>query len=136
MYMPTEPSIFTRIINREIPAEIIYEDDLCIVLPDKFPSMPGQIVVVPKEQVAYLPQLSDQSYEQLMSVVKQSMQALDQALGTIRTCLVVEGFELPHVHIRLYPCLNSELVLTPRYEASAEELATLAQTLRPFFKHS
>ncbi len=131
--MSTEPSIFTRIINREIPAEIIYEDEYCIVLPDKFPSMTGQVVVVPKQQVAYIAELDDTSYMHLMQVVKRAMKALDLGLGTVRTCIIVEGFELPHVHIRLYPCFTPELVLDGRYEASNEELATLAATLRPYF---
>jgi len=131
--MSTEPSIFTRIINREIPAEIIYEDEYCIVLPDKFPSMAGQVVVVPKKQVAYITELDDTSYLHLMQVVKRVMKALDLGLGTVRTCIIVEGFELPHVHIRLYPCLTPELVLDGRYEATNEELAALAATLRPYF---
>lgn len=132
--MTTEPTIFTRIINREIPAEIIFEDDICIVLPDKFPSMPGQVVVIPKEQKTYILELPRDTYSHLMDVVRLSMQVLDRALGTTRTCVVVEGFETPHVHVRLYPCLQSELVLEPRYEASDEELATLASTLRPYFE--
>jgi histidine triad (HIT) family protein len=134
IHMSTEPSIFTRIINREIPAEILYEDATCIVIPDKFPSMPGQLVVIPKEQKAYIAELPEHTYSHLMNVVRLSMQAMDQGLGTIRTCVVIEGFETPHVHVRLYPCIQSELVLEPRYEASDEELATLARTLQPYFK--
>ena len=131
--MSTEPSIFTRIINREIPAEIIYEDEICIVIPDKFPSMAGQLVVIPKEQAAYLADLDDVTYSHLMRVVKKAMIALDRGLGTVRTCMVIEGFELPHVHVRLYPCLTPELVLDGRYEATNEDLAVLATTLRPYF---
>lgn len=132
--MTTEPTIFTRIINREIPAEIIYEDDICIVIPDKFPSMPGQVVVIPKEQKAYILELLPGTYSHLMNIVRLSMQALDRGLGTTRTCMIVEGFETPHVHVRLYPCMKSELILEPRYEASDAELATLASTLRPYFE--
>ncbi len=131
--MTTEPSIFTRIINREIPAEIIYEDDQAIVLPDKFPSMSGQLVVVPKVQIAYVADLDNDTYLHLMKVVQMSMKALDQALGTLRTCVVIEGFEVPHVHIRLYPCHSTEMVLENRREASNAELATLAAKLQPFF---
>ncbi len=45
-------TIFTKIIKREIPAEIIYEDEFSLVIPDKFPSMPGQLVVISKRQVS------------------------------------------------------------------------------------
>ncbi len=131
--MSTEPSIFTRIINREIPAEIIYEDDICIVLPDKFPSMTGQLLVIPKNQTAYIADLDTHTYQHLMTVVQKSMQALDKAFGTVRTCVVIEGFEVPHVHVRLYPCMTNDLILENRHEASDDDLATLAATLRPYF---
>ncbi len=129
--MSTEPSIFTRIINREIPAEIIYEDEYCIVLPDKFPSQAGQIVVVPKVQIAYIADLDEPTYQHTMAIVKRCMTALDKALGTIRTCIVIEGFETPHVHIRLYPCHTEEIILGNRTEASDADLAALAALLRP-----
>jgi histidine triad (HIT) family protein len=129
--MSTEPSIFTRIINREIPAEIIYEDSYCIVIPDKFPSMPGQLLVIPKVQIAYLADLDETTYQHIMAVVKRCMTALDLALGTNRTCIIVEGFEVPHVHVRLYPCLTAELLLDSRKEASDADLAVLAASLRP-----
>lgn len=130
-HMSTEPSIFTRIINREIPAEIIYEDELCIVIPDKFPSQPGQLLVIPKVQIAYLADLDETTYAHTMALVKRCMSALDRALGTIRTCVIVEGFEVPHVHVRLYPCYTAELVLDNRHEASDRDLAVLATSLRP-----
>ena len=131
--MTDAPSIFTRIIKREIPAEIIYEDDHCIVIPDKFPSMSGQLLVIPKTQVSYIGNLSDEAYTHLMTVVRKSMYALDTGLGTIRTCVIIEGFEVPHVHVRLYPCFTSELILEPRHEATEESILTLAATIRPYF---
>lgn len=131
--MTDAPSIFTRIINREIPAEIIYEDDIVIVIPDKYPTMPGQLLVILKPQVAYIGDVADDAYQHLMLVTKKAMSALDKGLGTIRTCMVIEGFEVPHVHVRLYPCHSPELTLENRYEASDDELATLATQLRPYF---
>lgn len=132
MHMSTEPSIFTRIINREIPAEIIYEDEYCIVIPDKFPSQAGQIIVVPKVQIAYIADLDETTYQHMMTIVKRCMIALDKALSTIRTCVVIEGFETPHVHVRLYPCMTEEIILGNRQEASDTDLATLAAALRPY----
>ena len=129
--MSTEPSIFTRIINREIPAEIVYEDEYCIVIPDKFPSQAGQLLVIPKVQISYIADLDEAIYHPTMTVVKRCMTALDRALGTIRTCVVIEGFEVPHVHVRLYPCQTTELRLDNRQEASDADLAVLAAALRP-----
>lgn len=125
-----EESIFTKIIKREIPAEIIYEDEHTIVFPDKFPSMEGQTLVVTKEQVPYLFDLSGETYAAVMHTTKKVAAALDRAYQSVRTCVVVEGFEVPHVHIRLYPCRSEKLALAPRHEASDEELRAVAEKVR------
>jgi histidine triad (HIT) family protein len=123
-------SIFTKIIKREIPAEIIYEDEYTIVIPDKFPSMPGQLVIVSKRQVPYIYDLTDDEYHALMTTAKKAAQALDRALSTLRTCSIVEGFEVPHVHIRLYPCTEGKMILEPRTETDDAKLKDLANKVR------
>lgn len=123
-------SIFTKILKREIPAHFIYEDEHTFVIPDKFPSMPGQLVVVTKRQAPYIFDLTDPEYTALMATTKKVAKALDTALGTVRTCSIVEGFEVPHVHIRLYPCLEDTLTLEPRQEASDADLEALATKVR------
>lgn len=123
-------TIFSKIIDREIPAEIIYEDEHTIVIPDRFPSMLGQLVVISKRPAPYIFDLNTNEYEALMSTTKRVAKALDLVYDTLRTCVVVEGFEVPHVHIRLYPCRTAELVLKPRTEASDEELKITATAIR------
>ena len=123
-------TIFTKIIKREIPSHIIYEDEHTIVIPDKFPSMPGQILVITKEPVAYIFDLPEEVYAHLMKVTKRIAQALDAISGQDRTCIVVEGFEVPHVHIRLYPCSAPGVVLTPKIEAPEETIKSLAKELQ------
>lgn len=123
-------TIFTKIIKREIPAEIIYEDDYVIVIPDKFPSMEGQLLVITKQQASYIFDLDDETYKALMSATKHVSKALDKAFNTIRTCVVIEGFEVPHVHVRLYPCTTEELKWGPRSEASDEKLQIIAEKVR------
>ncbi len=123
-------TIFSKIIKREIPAEIIYEDEHTIVLPDKFPSMEGQVLVVTKRPVAYIFDLDDAEYRALMDTTKKVAHALDKAFATLRTCAVIEGFEVPHVHIRLYPCTTPTLTLSPRREAADEELEIIADKTR------
>ncbi len=123
-------SIFTKIIKREIPAEIIYEDEHTLVIPDKFPSITGQLVVITKRQVNYVFALSDEEYSALMQTTKKVSRALDQALKPLRTCVVIEGFEVPHVHVKLYPCTEERIITEPRQEANNEELRELADKLR------
>ena len=125
-----EDTIFTKIIKREIPAEIIYEDEYVVVIPDRFPSMEGQTVVITKQQAPYLFDLDDATYRALMDATKKVANALDKAFNTVRTCIIVEGFEVPHVHIRLYPCKTATLTLSPRRQASDEELKAVAERIR------
>ena len=122
-------TIFSKIINRETPAYIVYENEHTIVIPDKFPSMPGQLLVIAKRQAPYIFDLPADEYTDLLLVAKKMAQALDVVFNTTRTCVVIEGFEVPHVHIRLYPCTEEKLLLEPRYEAKDTELEELASQL-------
>ena len=96
-------SIFTKIINREIPAAFVYEDDVCVAIIDKFPETVGKTLIIPKKQVDYIFDLDDETYQHLFEIAKKVSKALDKTFKTERTCLLVEGFEIPHVHIKLYP---------------------------------
>lgn len=98
-----EDSIFTKIIKRESPAEIIYEDDKVISILNLFPNIEGEMLVITKEQVSYFADLDDDTYTALMSAVKRFAHVLDETFKTLRTCVVIEGFDVPHVHVRLYP---------------------------------
>ena len=95
--------IFDRIIAKEIPTQFIHEDEYCIVVMDKFPVVQGQVLIIPKECVDYLFDLDDTTYKHLMTLTKKVVSALDTTYSTLRTCMVVEGFEVSHAHIKLYP---------------------------------
>lgn len=127
-------SIFTKIIAREIPAHVIYEDDICIAILDIFPSVKGQSLVIPKEETDYIFTLDASLYEHIFAVARKIARASDKALGTERTCLVVEGFEVPHVHIKLYPmekgATDLKNALIPGTEATVEELDTVATQIQ------
>lgn len=127
-------SIFTKIIDREIPAHIIYEDSLCMVILDKFPTVKGQSLVIPKMESEYVFKLDMETYQHIFAVAKKIALASDAALNTVRTCLVVEGFEVPHVHIKLYPLQENDRPLgnkiNMREEASDDELAITATQLQ------
>jgi len=123
-------SIFTKIAKREIPADIIYEDEHTFVIADKFPSMPGQLLVITKRQTPYIFALPDSEYHALMTTTKKIAAALDVISGKERTCIAIEGFEVPHVHVRLYPCNEPGLVLQPRQEATSDEIAQLVKKMK------
>ncbi|RME29846.1 HIT family protein [Candidatus Parcubacteria bacterium] len=127
-------SIFTKILEREIPAYIVYEDTHTFVIPDKFPSMRGQMLVITKREVPYILDLTPEEYEAFWRTTRRVMRAMDEAFSTERTCVVVEGFEVSHTHARLYPCRDKTLILNPRYEASDEELREVAERVRVALK--
>jgi len=127
-------TIFTKIINREIAGRFVYEDDICVVLMDKFPAVEGQTLVIPKLEVSYIFDLPTDIYQHLFSVAKEIAKASDETFNTFRTCLVVEGFEVPHVHIKLYPMSSpgvnlGSIILKPQ-AASDDVLQKNADTIR------
>ena len=123
-------TIFTKIIRGDIPREVIYEDEYVMAIPDKFPSMEGQTLVVTKKQIGYIFDLDTPTYHALMDAAQKVARALDIAFHTVRTAVIIEGFEVPHVHVRLYPCTTETLVLSPRHEATDAELKIVADKIR------
>ena len=127
-------TIFTSIINREIPGHFVYEDEVCIAILDKFPAIEGQTLVIPKAEVDYLFDLPKDTYQHLLSVAKDTARALDTVFETERTCVIVEGFEVPHAHVKLYPMPRGTRSLrdaiVPGVEASDERLAELAEQIK------
>lgn len=114
-------SIFTKIINRELPAHFVYEDDVCIAIMDKFPAVVGQTVVIPKKEIDYAFDLDDDTYLHLFQVAKKIGRASDKAFDAERTCLVVEGFDVPHVHIKIYPMKDTSKALGELMPSGKEE---------------
>ena len=124
--------IFDKIIAKEIPAQCIYEDEICIVVMDKFPCVQGQVLIISKKCTDYIFNLDDQTYSQLFNVTKKIATALDTTYSTLRTCVVVEGFEVPHVHIKLYPLTSAHLDIHGGKEASDEVLQAEATKIKSF----
>jgi|ETNmetMinimDraft_2_1059921.scaffolds.fasta_scaffold13218_2 histidine triad (HIT) family protein len=122
--------IFCKIINKDIPSEIIHEDNNCIVIPDKFPAMKGQCLVISKEHIGYAFDLDETTYNHLFSIAKKTVKAIDKALNPKRTCLVVEGFEIPHTHIKLFPTYGTGLKIQGGKEATNEEIKELASKVK------
>lgn len=123
-------SIFTKIINREIPGHFLYEDDHCVAILDKFPAVPGQSLIIPKKNVDYAFDLDDDTYIHLFKMAKKIAKASDRALNAERTCLVVEGMDVPHVHIKIYPLPDTKkalgIVMHEGVEASDADLSIIA----------
>jgi len=102
-----EPSIFTRIINSEIPAYKIYEDERVIALLDTHPLSEGHTLVIPKKQVDHIWDLDENDYTYLWEVVRKIGVHIREIIGATRVGVVVEGFGVPHTHVHLIPIYHS-----------------------------
>jgi histidine triad (HIT) family protein len=96
-------SIFSRIVNGELPAYILAEDDLHIAILDINPLVQGHVLVFPKQEVDYLFDLNHESYHALMEFTKGIAIRLRELVPCTRIGVSVIGLEVPHVHIHLIP---------------------------------
>jgi histidine triad (HIT) family protein len=96
-------SIFTKIIQREIPAYIIAEDEKFIAFLDVFPLAKGHCLVVPKEETDYLFDLDDDTTAGIHVFAKRVAKAIKKVIPCKRIGVAVLGLEVPHAHIHLIP---------------------------------
>lgn len=99
-------TIFSKIINRKIPAYIIAEDDQYIAFLDINPLKQGHTLVVPKEEVDYVFDLDDQALAGLFLFSKRVAKAIESVIHCNRVGVAVMGLEVPHAHVHLIP-INS-----------------------------
>ena len=97
------PSIFTQIINGEIPSYKIDEDEHCYAFLDINPNALGHTLCVPKKEVDKLFDLDTKTYNHLMEFTKRIAGALAQAVPCKRVGMAVVGLEVPHAHLHLIP---------------------------------
>lgn len=96
-------SIFTKIIRREIPAHIVAEDDNHIAFLDINPLVLGHSLVIPKKEVDYIYDLSDQELAELHIFCKKVAKSIKKTVECNRVGVTVIGLEVPHAHIHLIP---------------------------------
>lgn len=124
-------TIFTRIIQGEIPAYKVAEDDKYYAFLDINPLSVGHTLVVPKAEVDYIFDLDDEIYAGLWQFAKKVGKAVESVVSCKRIGLVVLGLEIPHAHIHIIP-LNSESDIDfkkPRVELSSEAFVSLAEKI-------
>lgn len=128
-------SIFTRIINREIPGHIVAENDQFIAFLDIVPLVMGHTLVVPKKEVDYMFDLDDQTLSGLHLFAKQVAHAVKKAIPCTRIGVAVIGLEVPHTHIHLVPMnsMGDINFMKPKLNPSTEELAVVAEKIRKAF---
>lgn len=125
-------TIFSRIIVGEIPCHKIAETENCFAFLDISPLAKGHTLVVPKREVDYIFDLTDQELTELHLFAKKIAIAQKKAIPCLRIGQAVLGLEVPHAHIHLVP-LQSEKDLqfsNPRLKLSDEEYAEIANAIK------
>ncbi len=95
-------SIFTKIINGEIPSYKIYEDEKTLAFLDINPEVKGHTLVVPKVEVDKIYELDDENWVALWATVKKVAQHMEEVTGR-RVLMKVVGTDVPHAHVHLTP---------------------------------
>ena len=125
-------SIFTKIINGEIPCYKIAEDENYFAFLDISPLAKGHTLVIPKTEVDYIFNLDDEKLSGLMVFAKKIGLAIEQAVPCKRIGIAVIGIEVPHAHIHLIP-LNaiSDIDFSrPKLSFAVEEMEAIARSIQ------
>lgn len=124
-------SVFTRIIDRELPAEIVWEDVDFIAIMDANPISEGHLLVIPKVEEDSIFDLPTDTYRRIWDLVRWLEKPLLRATGGPRIGVAVEGFGVPHAHIHMVPVYRGgDLDPHRARKASKEELAEIARRIR------
>jgi len=123
-------TLFTRIIQGQIPGTFVYRDDLCVAFMTINPITAGHVLVVPIDEVDEWTDLSSELRSQLFKVAAQIGEAQKMAFKCERIALIIAGFEVPHCHLHLIPSnsmadLNFENAVTSANRDDLEQSSTL-----------
>ncbi|MEM8928598.1 MAG: HIT family protein [Bacteroidota bacterium] len=124
-------SIFTKIINGEIPCYKIAEDDNHFAFLDISPNTEGHTLCVPKKEVDRLLDLDEETYMGLMAFSRKVGKAIEASIPCERVGLTVIGLEVPHVHVHLIP-LHTMKSATFQYKVklTPEQFESVAARIR------
>ena len=128
-------TIFTKIVNGEIPSYKIAESDEYYAFLDINPLAKGHTLVIPKKETDYILDVEDEEYKGLFSFAKKVGIAIEKIVSCRRIGITVIGLEVPHAHIHLIP-INSIYDMDfkqPKLTFTKDEFTELAQLISPEF---
>jgi len=124
-------TIFTRIINGEIPCYKVAEDERYFAFLDINPMTKGHTLVIPKCEEDYIFNLDDETYAGLMLFAKKVAVAIGATIPCKRVGVAVMGMEVPHTHVHLIPITKeSDMIISnPKLTLSAQEMTEIASAI-------
>lgn len=124
-------SIFTKIVNGEIPAYKIAEDDRYLAFLDVNPNAKGHTLCIPKQEINKIFDMEEDHYLGLMQFARKVAKALEKTVPCKRIGVAVVGLEVPHVHVHLIPLHDMDDMRFQRKVAlTKEEFESLAQQIQ------
>ncbi len=106
--------IFCKIVKEELPSHKVWEDETHLAFLDIHPINPGHTLLIPKNHIDNVFDISDDGYQELFLTAKKIAPKLQKVTGAKRIGLIVEGFAVPHAHIHLVPINNDKELKNPK----------------------
>ncbi|MFN8022385.1 MAG: HIT family protein [Acidimicrobiales bacterium] len=125
-------TVFTRILDGELPGTFVYRDEHCAVIMSINPLAPGHCLVVPCREVDHWVDLKTEEANHLFTVAHQIAQAQRTAFPCEKVAMIIAGYEVPHTHIHLIPSTDMSQLNFANAASSVErdELEANAQLMR------
>ncbi|HJF75266.1 MAG TPA: HIT family protein [Brevibacterium linens] len=101
-------TLFTKIINGEVPGTFVYQDDKCVAFLDVAPMTEGHVMVVPREEISHWIDADADLLAHLTAVAKSIGEAQKRAFDCDRIGLLIVGYEVPHLHIHVLPTTSMD----------------------------
>jgi histidine triad (HIT) family protein len=125
------PSVFTHIINGDLPGHFVWKDAEAVAFLTIQPIREGHVLVVPRAEIDHWDAVPEATAAHLMRVARRIAHGIKAAWNPGRVSLIIAGFEVPHTHLHLIPADDmGDLSFARARSASKEELAAAATTLR------
>jgi diadenosine tetraphosphate (Ap4A) HIT family hydrolase len=99
-------SVFTKIINGELPGRFVYEDDEVVAFLTIQPMTQGHTLVVPRAEIDQWQDVDPDAFNKVMGVAQLIGKAVCQAFGAERAGVIIAGLEVPHLHVHVFPAYN------------------------------
>lgn len=132
LYATPVPSVFTKIIEGELPGRFVWSDERCVAFLSIAPLRPGHTLVVPREEVDDWLDADDDLVAHLMRVGRRIGESARQAWYAPRAGVVIAGFEVPHLHVHVFPAWGMDDFNFRNADSDPDpiELDRAAETLR------